>query len=221
MIFCVARRIETRGTYPSREQRIKHAGPLAALVLWVAIAGLNAQSTVPPGLDLARSARQQIGVTTSYDPAYQRIPFPNGDLPRSTGVCTDVVIRALRDSRRIDLQREVNSDMKANWDAYPRRWQQLHRKPDPNIDHRRVPNLMTFFQRRGYALPLSNDPAKFRAGDIVAWDLGRGILHIGVVSDARPISGVPTVIHNIGRGTVDEDILLRFKIIGHYRLPRP
>jgi uncharacterized protein YijF (DUF1287 family) len=130
-------------------------------------------------------------VTTSYDPAYQRIPFPNGDLPRSTGVCTDVVIRALRDARRLDLQREVNADMKANWDAYPRRWQWLHRKPDPNIDHRRVPNLMTFFQRRGYALPLSNDPAKFRAGDIVAWDLGRGILHIGVVSDARPFSGVP------------------------------
>jgi uncharacterized protein YijF (DUF1287 family) len=189
-------------------------------IFWL-FAGVPAFADVaaPPGLDLARSARQQIGVTTSYDPAYQRIPFPNGDLPRSTGVCTDVVIRALRDARRLDLQREVNADMKANWDAYPRRWQQLHRKPDPNIDHRRVPNLMTFFQRRGYALPLSKDPAKYIAGDIVAWDLGRGILHIGVVSDSRPFNGIPTIIHNIGRGTVDEDILFRFKIIGHYRYP--
>lgn len=191
---------------------------LAAGWLCASVAAI-ADIAAPSGLDLARAARQQIGVTTRYDPAYQRIPFPNGDLPRSTGVCTDVVIRALRDARRLDLQREVNADMKANWDAYPRRWQWMQRKPDPNIDHRRVPNLMTFFKRRGYALPLSSDTAKFRAGDIVAWDLGQGILHIGVVSDSRPFSGVPKVIHNIGRGTVEEDILFQFKIIGHYRYP--
>jgi uncharacterized protein len=192
---------------------------LAALLLLMGSGFAHADTAASPGLDLARSARQQIGVTTSYDPAYQRIPFPNGDLPRSTGVCTDVVIRALRDARRIDLQRDVNADMKANWDAYPRRWQWRLRKPDPNIDHRRVPNLMTYFKRRGYALPQSDDPAKFIAGDIVAWDLGQGILHIGVVSDSRPFSGVPKIIHNIGRGTVEEDILFRFRIIGHYRYP--
>ena len=111
--------------------------------------------------------------------------------------------------------------MKANWNTYPhqRRWGLS--KPDPNIDHRRVPNLMTFFARAGYAVPFTRVAADYLPGDIVAWDLGRGILHIGIVSDILTVAGTPSVVHNIGAGTREEDILFRYTIIGHYRLPPP
>jgi len=169
--------------------------------------------------DIAAAARSQIGVTVFYDPAYREMPFPNGDVPRDRGVCTDVVVRALRDARQIDLQREVNSDMTTHWDAYPHKWSWVRSRPDPNIDHRRVPNLMTYFTRRGYALPISQDPTSYEAGDIVAWRLGGDVLHIGVVSD-RKVEDRPLIVHNIGSGTREEDVLLRFKlIIGHYRIP--
>ncbi|HEY5810585.1 MAG TPA: DUF1287 domain-containing protein [Povalibacter sp.] len=169
--------------------------------------------------DIAAAARSQVGVTLRYDPAYREIPFPNGDVPIDRGVCTDVVVRALRDARQIDLQREVNADMTANRDAYPHKWSRFRSKPDPNIDHRRVPNLMTYFARRGYAVPISRDPGGYSAGDIVAWNLGGDVLHIGVVSD-RSVEGRPLIVHNIGSGAKEEDVLLRFKlVIGHYRLP--
>jgi uncharacterized protein len=169
--------------------------------------------------DVAIAAQAQIGITRHYDPAYRRLGYPGGDVPNERGVCTDVIVRALRVARGIDLQKAVHEDIKANWDAYPhqRRWRLD--KPDPNIDHRRVPNLMTYFSRAGYGRTPTRAPEDYLPGDIVAWDLGRGILHIGIVSDLSTLAGTPLVIHNIGAGTREEDILFRHGIIGHYRLP--
>lgn len=166
-------------------------------------------------VDLVATARRQIGVTTGYDPAYRPIPYPNGDVPRTTGVCTDVLIRALRE-HGVDLQELVHRDMAAHFDVYPRRWGL--RRPDANIDHRRVPNLMTFFSRRGLARPISRDAAAYSPGEVVAWDLGGGVTHIGFISDRRSSSGTPLVIHNIGAGVREEDILFRFEILGRYDL---
>jgi len=160
-------------------------------------------------------------VTTTYDPAYRQLRYPSGDVPADRGVCTDVIVRALRAARAIDLQKQVHEDMKANWDAYPHPWRWRLSKPDPNIDHRRVPNLMAYFRRLGYAVPLARAAADYLPGDIVAWDLGRGILHIGIVSDVGVPAGPPFVLHNIGSGAQEEDILFRYTIIGHYRLPPP
>lgn len=164
---------------------------------------------------LVRDARAQVGVTLSYDPRYQRLDYPGGDVPLATGVCTDVVIRALRE-QGLDLQKAVHEDMRANFARYPKNWGL--RSPDRNIDHRRVPNLMTWFQRQGWALRHGTDPGAYRAGDIVTWDLGNGTVHIGIVSDRRSAEAVPLILHNIGQGTREEDLLLRFRITGHYRV---
>jgi uncharacterized protein YijF (DUF1287 family) len=184
---------------------------LAALMLLVATARAGND-------DIAAAARQQVGVTVRYDPAYRRLPYPGGDVPADRGVCTDVIVRALRTARRIDLQRKLHEDLKANWDAYPHQHRWNLAKPDSNIDHRRVPNLMTYFERSGFARTPTNAAADYLPGDIVAWNLGRGILHIGIVSD-RQTGGTPLVVHNIGVGAREEDILFRYTIIGHYRLP--
>ena len=161
------------------------------------------------------AARAQVGVTVSYNGAYQRIPYPNGDVPMHTGVCTDVVIRALR-KVGVDLQRLVHEDMRANFSAYPKTWGL--RRPDPNIDHRRVPNLGTFFRRRGLALPVTTRAADYQPGDIVTWHLtGTGVPHIGVVSNRRGSGGRHLVVHNIGAGTQEEDVLFAWKVTGHYR----
>jgi uncharacterized protein YijF (DUF1287 family) len=169
--------------------------------------------------DIAIAAQAQINVTMHYDPAYRRLAYPGGDVPKERGVCTDVVVRALRTARSLDLQQLVHEDIKANWDAYPhqRRWRQD--KPDPNIDHRRVPNLMTYLRRAGWGRVPTRAAADYLPGDVVAWDLGRGILHIGIVSDLKTAAGVPLVIHNIGAGAREEDILFHHAVIGHYRLP--
>jgi uncharacterized protein YijF (DUF1287 family) len=171
------------------------------------------------GADLVRAARAQVGVTRTYDGAYERLEYPGGDVPLERGVCTDVIVRALRGARSIDLQKNLHQDMQADWSAYPhpRSWKLA--KPDANIDHRRVPNLMTYFRRAGYSRPRTHASADYLPGDIVAWDLGGGILHVGIVSDRKAAAGVPLVIHNIGAGTREEDILFRFAVIGHYRLP--
>lgn len=163
---------------------------------------------------LVLDARKQIGVTLGYDPAYRRLGYPGGDVPMATGVCTDVVIRALR-QQGLDLQEAVHRDMRGNFAAYPKHWGLS--RPDSNIDHRRVPNLMTWFSRQGWSLPISQDAAAYRAGDIVTWDLGRGLTHIGIVSDRRAANDAPLVLHNIGRGTQEEDILFVYRITGHYR----
>src|SRR5215469_13965724 len=155
-----------------------------------------------------------------YDPAYVRIPYPGGDVPSSTGVCTDEVIRAYR-AVGVDLQKEVHQDMVAHPDAYPRRWPTLHRKDggtDTNIDHRRVANLMVFFSRQGKSLPDSLDPRDYLPGDLVAWSLGGPVTHIGIVVNQKsPESGRWLIVHNIGQGPKMEDVLFAWKIIGHYR----
>ena len=152
-----------------------------------------------------------------YVSEYVRIPYPGGDVPADTGVCTDEIIRTYR-AVGVDLQKEVHEDMLQNFSAYPnrRRWQLDH--PDSNIDHRRVPNLMVFFERKGESLPTTNRAADYAPGDLVTWDLGRGIPHIGIVVDQKSRwSGRYLVVHNIGEGPKMEDVLFDWKITGHYR----
>lgn len=162
-----------------------------------------------------RSARAQIGVTKSYDPDYVKLAYPNGDLPMERGVCADVVVRAFRGAG-LDLQKLVNEDMKKNFSAYPKNWGLT--KPDPNIDHRRVPNLMKYFERSGKSLPVTKQTSAYRAGDIIAWRLDGRLYHIGIVAAERSCDGSrPLIIHNIGAGTQAEDRLFDFEIIGHYR----
>ena len=158
-------------------------------------------------------AKEQVGRTFSYDSAYRRIPYPGGDVPIQTGVCTDVVIRAFRRAG-LDLQVLVHEDMKRNFAAYPKNWGL--RRPDPNIDHRRVPNLATFLRRRGRALPVTRSGANYKPGDIVTWRLSSGVPHIGVVSDVRRGDRY-LVVHNIGYGTQIEDVLFAYEVTGHYR----
>ena len=167
-----------------------------------------------PAEALVRAARSQIGVTRIYDGSYQRIAFPNGDVPLVRGVCTDVVIRAYR-QLGIDLQVWVHQDMKRAWSAYPKTWGL--RGADPNIDHRRVPNLATFLRRHGQELRVTDDPSAYRPGDIVTWRLPSGVPHIGIVDTARSPEGTPLVVHNVGAGTQLEDKLFEYRLTGHYR----
>lgn len=166
-------------------------------------------------LKASTAARLQIGVTTTYDPAYSRMAYPMGDVPLARGVCSDVVIRAYRKAG-IDLQKLVHQDMRAHFSAYPKIWGL--KKPDGNIDHRRVPNLEVFFRRQGKALNLPQVSGSYSPGDIVSWRLDNGLAHIGIISDKKSMFGSrPLVIHNIGQGTQEEDVLFSWKIVGHYR----
>ncbi len=197
---------------PECERSIMTRSTLGLLLVGFCFLGLR--SAIGGVTPLVEKGREQIGVTTSYDPAYRKIAYPAGDVPRQTGVCSDVVVRAFR-GLKIDLQKEVHEDMARAFDQYPRKWGL--KQPDTNIDHRRVHNLMTYFKRKGWSLPLSTQSADFHAGDVVSWDLGGGITHIGIVSDRRSAAGTPLVVHNIGGGVQEEDILFAYKIIGHYR----
>lgn len=164
---------------------------------------------------LLDSAREQSTVTKHYDPRYAKIAYPGGDVPRETGVCSDVIIRAFR-AVGIDLQEKVHEDMESHFAVYPRKWNLS--RPDTNIDHRRVPNLMTYFSRLGKALPINESARYFQTGDIVAWDLGTGQTHIGIVSDERTLFlQRPLIFHNIGAGVKQEDVLFQWRVIGHYR----
>ncbi len=151
-----------------------------------------------------------------YDGKYVRIAYPGGDVPADTGVCTDEIVRIYR-SAGIDLQEEVHEDIVAHPTAYPGRGSAARRQPDTNIDHRRVPNLMVFFSRKGQALARSSNPADYAPGDLVTWDLGGGVNHIGMVVDQRGPSGSYMVVHNIGQGPRMEDVLFNWRITGHYR----
>jgi uncharacterized protein YijF (DUF1287 family) len=164
---------------------------------------------------LSNAAISIIDPEVVYTPDYVGIKYPNGDVPAKTGVCTDVVIRAYR-KLGIDLQKEVHEDMKMNFDKYPKNWGLS--KPDKNIDHRRVPNLMTFFTRHGTVKKISLEPNDYKPGDIVCWNLGGGITHIGIVVKKKSTDGIRhLIVHNIGAGQVLEDCLFNYKIIGHYR----
>lgn len=167
---------------------------------------------------LIGAARRQIGITLSYDAAYTTLAFPNGDVPREKGVCTDVVIRAYRDAFGIDLQALVNADMRRAFAAYPRKWGLT--RPDPSIDHRRVPNLARFLTRMGAALPVPTNGRDWQPGDIFTSAPGNGLgwtgTHIGLVTDA-PGARTPRILHNIGGGAREEDALLDWPITGRFR----
>lgn len=167
-------------------------------------------------LALISAARAQVGVTRLYDGSYRALSYPGGDIERSRGVCTDVVIRALRDAHGLDLQKAVHEDMRTSFSAYPTIWGLS--RPDRNIDHRRVPNLRRYFERQGAALPVPDADTVFEPGDIVTWTLGRGLPHIGIVSDRLSRAGHPLILHNVGAGAREEDFLYRYPITGHYRL---
>ncbi|HEX9599855.1 MAG TPA: DUF1287 domain-containing protein [Mariniflexile sp.] len=166
-------------------------------------------------LNLSQAALELTKQKVTYDPSYFSIPYPNGDVPATKGVCTDVIIRAYR-KMGVDLQKEVHEDMKANFKLYPKIWGL--KTPDKNIDHRRVPNLMTYFERQGADKPLTNNAEDYIPGDVVCWNLSGAITHIGIVVNKKSNDGRRyLIVHNIGAGQVLEDCLFDFKIIGHYR----
>jgi uncharacterized protein YijF (DUF1287 family) len=171
---------------------------------------------VPPGAAtrLIGAARRQVGVTLTYDSGYSRLAFPGGDVPRARGVCTDVLVRAYRDGLGQDLQLLVNRDMRAAFSAYPKRWGL--KAPDSNIDHRRVPNLQTWLKRHGAQLPLPADHRGWKPGDIFVCLIQGSIPHIGIVSDRRGPNGW-LVIHNIGAGAREEDMLFAWPPGARYR----
>ena len=191
-----------------------------ALVSFAAFAQDNHSSEVQRAAftqRLVAAAVERTHHTVRYDPAYVRIPYPGGDVPAGTGVCTDEIIRIYR-AVGVDLQKEVHEDMQANFSKYPnqQRWQETH--TDANIDHRRVPNLMVFFSRKGETLPANTNLADYSPGDLVTWDLGGNVPHIGMVVDRKsPQSGRFLIVHNIGEGPKMEDVLFNWKITGHYR----
>jgi uncharacterized protein YijF (DUF1287 family) len=168
-------------------------------------------------LRLSDAALERTHHAIRYDPSYVRLPYPGGDVPAETGVCTDEVIRSYR-ALGIDLQKEVHEDMEKNLSAYPHRWNRGSAHTDTNIDHRRVPNLMVFFSRKGEVLATSPRDEDYSPGDLVAWDLGGNVPHIGIVANQKAAnSGRYMVVHNIGQGPILEDVLFRWKVTGHYR----
>ena len=200
-------------------------GKLAGVVLMLLLPGSlscgEGQANGPDGMGgpinaIVEAARKQVGVTITYDPAYVALDYPGGDVPREKGVCSDVAIRALREGRNLDLQKLVHEDMKSNFAKYPKIWGL--RRPDRNIDHRRVPNLMTYFKRRGYAMPVTQKAADYLPGDLVTCTVPPNLPHIMIVSNRRDFRGIPLVLHNIGRGVREEPGLFPYPLTGHYRV---
>lgn len=151
----------------------------------------------------------------TYDPRYFSIEYPNGDVPRNKGVCTDVVIRAYR-KVGIDLQKRVHEDMVKNFSKYPNSWGL--KRTDTNIDHRRVPNLQAFFTRYGHKLAVTGNPQDYKTGDIVTWVIQGKLPHIGIVSHVKTQDNRRSmIVHNVGAGQVLEDFLFEYPITGHYR----
>jgi uncharacterized protein YijF (DUF1287 family) len=198
----------------SCQRQVAHTRPLRPPEQQTEVHTLAANSS-PALKAIIDGAVDQVGKTTSYDPSYQKIAYPNGDVPIETGVCSDVIVRAFRKGG-IDLQKEVHDDMQSNFSAYPTRWGL--KGPDANIDHRRVPNLETFFARKGKSLSTTGSADTFWPGDVITWDLGTGQDHVGMVTNVwyKP-SQRYLIVHNIGAGTRLEDVLFAWKITGHYR----
>jgi len=203
---------------------------LKARVLWlglvlVSVCGVRSLAQTPPATRvshqeftrrLVSAAIERTHHSVRYVSEYVHIPYPGGDVPADTGVCTDEIIRSYR-AVGVDLQKEVHEDMMQNFAAYPnkRRWLLAH--PDANIDHRRVPNLMVFFHRKGESLPITNRAGDYAPGDLVTWDLGGNVPHIGIVVDQKARGDRYMLVHNIGEGPKMEDVLFNWKITGHYR----
>ena len=210
-----------------RRQSFMLGGALAALVAMASAASsaqvMHAETAARLEFlkKLAGAAAERPHHAVRYDPAYVRIPYPGGDVPADTGVCTDEVIRVYR-AVGVDLQKEVHEDMEQSFSAYPRKWRWLSGHTDTNIDHRRVPNLMVFFGRKGETLARGQRSEDYAPGELVTWDLGGGVPHIGIVVGQRSaMSGRYMVLHNIGQGPKIEDVLFRWKITGHYRYYGP
>lgn len=172
-------------------------------------------SQMPASPPIVAAARTQVGKTTIYDPAYVGLAYPGGDVPIELGVCTDVIVRALRTSHHVDLQKLLHEDMQRAFSQYPGIWGL--KKPDRNIDHRRVPNVRVYFNRKGYSVEVSRNAEDYLPGDFVTCKVGGNRPHIMIVSDRKTAAGVPLVIHNIGHGAREEDRLFDFPITGHYR----
>jgi uncharacterized protein YijF (DUF1287 family) len=202
-------------------RKSKAAVPCLCLIVFASALARPSNATLSLHEDFTRrlvaAALERTHHSVRYVSAYVRIPYPGGDVPADTGVCTDEIIRSYR-AVGVDLQKEVHEDMLKNFASYPnkRRWLLGH--PDSNIDHRRVPNLMVFFQRKGETLPITNRAEDYSPGDLVTWDLGSGVPHIGIVVDRMPNWGRRhMIVHNIGQGPKMEDVLFDWKITGHYR----
>ncbi len=164
---------------------------------------------------LSNAAISIIDPEVEYTPNYVGIKYPNGDVPAKTGVCTDVVIRAYR-KLNIDLQKEVHEDMKSNFSVYPKTWGL--KSTDKNIDHRRVPNLEVFFERKGQKLAVSQNPNDYKTGEIVTWMINDKLPHIGIITHLKSDDGKrPMIVHNVGGGQVLEDCLFSYTIVGHFR----
>jgi len=184
---------------------------------WLFLLAMTLPMQTSAAQSLVVAAREQVGKTVRYDPTYYTLAYPNGDVPVEGGVCTDVVIRALRSSHNMDLQKLVHDDMQHAFSHYPKHWGL--KGTDKNIDHRRVLNLQTYFKRKGYELPISTTPTDYQAGDLVTVLLPANLPHIMIVSDkTAAMTNTPLIIHNIGNGTQEEDRLFEFKITGHYRI---
>ena len=210
-------------------KRLLPAGMLLALVLTSLPAASSTAQSRPTSenprqdfLDkLVAAAIERTNHSVKYVSAYVHIDYPGGDVPADTGVCSDEIIRAYR-GVGVDLQKEVHEDMVKNWSDYPpkAKWHQAH--PDANIDHRRVPNLMVFFSRKGESLPISSRGEDYSPGDLVTWDLGGGVPHIGMVVNVKSTdTGRLLIVHNIGQGPKMEDVLFSWKITGHYHYLGP
>ena len=190
----------------------------ALIILFTFSSWFGFSQTVTEKISLADTALELTKQKVTYDPSYFSINYPNGDVPSNKGVCTDVIIRAYR-LVGTDLQKEVHEDMKANFSKYPKIWGL--KTTDKNIDHRRVPNLMTYFKRQEAAKPITKNASDYIPGDVVSWNLGGAITHIGIVVNKKSSDGKRhLIVHNIGAGQVVEDCLFKFKIIGHYRFEK-
>jgi uncharacterized protein len=201
---------------------MRYSATLLLIGVLCLLAAAASATTVPANPQIAlvvQGAAEQTLYTRIYDPAYVKLAYPGGGPPLDRGVCSDVIVRAFR-AAGVDLQKEIHEDMVRNFAAYPHRWHATG--PDTNIDHRRVPNLMTFFTRKGASLRVTADAADYAPGDVVAWDLGGGLLHVGLVGDERaPDTRRYEIVHNIGAGARREDVLFSWRLIGHYRYFKP
>ncbi|WP_026942815.1 DUF1287 domain-containing protein [Hellea balneolensis] len=167
------------------------------------------------GEALVAAAQDRLKEKVIYNGAYMRLDYPGGDVPANIGVCTDVIIRSYRAAFGFDFQKAVHEDMKANFSAYPKNWGL--KRTDRNIDHRRVPNLETYLKRQGASLGISRKAKDFKPGDIVSWRIAGRLPHIGIVSDRRARDGNPLIIHNVGAGPQEENVLFAYKMTGHFR----
>lgn len=198
------------------EKTVKHTAIIVVLTTFSVLA-LTGTTTETLVTELIQAAKERTQHSVRYDGSYRTIPYPNGDVPSHIGVCTDVVIRSYR-KVGIDLQQQVHEDITAHFNQYPSKRIWGLTRPDPNIDHRRVPNLQAFFKRNGETLPVTDNPEDYRPGDLVTWMLPGNLPHIGIVIDKKSRDGKRYLIaHNIGRGPIIEDMLFEYPITGHYR----